>query len=688
MRLVYRIAPVVVALALALVFLFGLALAAPAAPAALPTQKGGFLPMGDAATRVAEIETGRPSLAVPNRRIISPSLQIIDRRIISPSAALAVITRRIISPAVAFAAPTKRIISPTVQVMQFNSSTQAWEPQGSLLYTDEGDATMAPSIDFGGASGREEWVAFAEVRSAMNNVKQIFVGEWNGMAWQVMSQPLNSDPTHNADHPALAAGAVPPIGTLLPWVAWEEDTPGGTRSIIARRFIPTAGPAPLEQWPRVGQPLNASGGQAGLPDLAFSGANNTVPWVVWQETSGAGVSHVYAARAVPDAESPGGYRWEVVGRQAGCAWPNDCALLINPADAALMPRVASGSLPGETVPTPWVTFVEQNGGRSEIHVMRLSLGNLQDPSDDHFVAVGGSVNASCLARRKLSGTNGSDPDIAVVGSVPHVTWTEERANGSQVYVCHLFDARPGQEIWDMDTGRDGVDAAAGSDAKAPVIASDGETPVVAWSEQSAATGKTAETAFHVSLRSPLGPAWGSTIPASDLSFLDESATLTTSCDHVNGWRQVQRIELALYDRQTESRVFYGKYVPGATPITGRISVEDPAHPDMCNPGQSGSICLGDVVIGTNSDIDVGDIVLNVGAMTAVSHGPVSPALDINWVFHFKRPAQYVHAINIVYNDTAAKSAVTTETDLFQTGSILVARLVGRLFLPVLESAYP
>ena len=57
------------------------------------------------------------------------------------------------------------------------------------------------------------------------------------------------------------------------------------------------------------------------PDIAFTGTNDSVPWVVWYETGGAGTTGlaandmVFAAKAESDTSAGvvGGFHWHAVG---------------------------------------------------------------------------------------------------------------------------------------------------------------------------------------------------------------------------------------------------------------------------------------------------------------------------------------------------------------------------------------
>ena len=141
-------------------------------------------------------------------------------------------------------------------------------------------------------------------------------------------------------------------------------------------------------------------------DVAFTGANDSVPWVVWYENSDHGNSNlptsllnadmVFAARAVPDTSGDGGFHWQVVGlgtagrsssqdilNTSGANGAGDCATgeaielqcsldadqtlsdaqALTDGNGAENPQVTAGTLvPGKPT-TPWITWDESNAQR-------------------------------------------------------------------------------------------------------------------------------------------------------------------------------------------------------------------------------------------------------------------------------------------------------------------------------------
>src|SRR5262249_19399011 len=151
-------------------------------------------------------------------------------------------------------------------------------------------------------------------------------------------------------------------------------------------------------------------------------------------------------------------------------------------------------------------------GISQIYVARLEGGR--------FRPVGGSLNLS-------PDDDASDPDIAFVGNVPHVTWSEMLDGVRHIYVSHLADSTPGAERWDIDSLDTGLNRQPAPDAPHPAISPNGVPPLVAWEE-----GDTPANVF-AAIRSPIGPAWGRNYPPfiriiSGTRFL---AVSQTSLDH-------------------------------------------------------------------------------------------------------------------------------------------------------------
>src|SRR5262249_13994752 len=142
--------------------------------------------------------------------------------------------------------------------------------------------------------------------------------------------------------------------------------------------------------------LNIDPTRSGVePDIAFTGANDTVAWVVWYEKEATEIDGlrsnemVFAAKIVADATADGGFHWRAVGNgTAGqvntldnsgthgfgaCAESQDaedaCALNAVANRDAEDPRVAAGTLTPGNPTVPWVVWSEDfDGGRHAIFV--------------------------------------------------------------------------------------------------------------------------------------------------------------------------------------------------------------------------------------------------------------------------------------------------------------------------------
>lgn len=610
-------------------------------------------------------------------------------------------------------------------------TAQTWTRRGDPLNSQIARNANNPAIDFAGPGGSMPWTAFVEGSSALTAANQILVRRFTDNQWQLTGVPrgdstavaLNRDPDRDANHPALASGA--PGDAALPWVAWDEEAPAGTRQIFASRAVTTTDPDALGgiRWQMVGLPdvggllgLNVDKTRNGLePDITMSGATSAEPWVVWYEAGGSveKARRVFAARGVSDASptTQGGFRWEVIGTEANCGADEvACTLNRNPDREAMSARVASGMLADEDVASPWVVYSEKSAASiSQIYVARLDRGaNPSDPGDDSFRPVGGSLNVS-------PGADAREPDIAFVGNVPHVVWSEDVGGLSRIVVKHLAVAVPGDERWDLDTGDAGLSRQDFQPAGRPVISSNGFTPYIAWEESGPLTN------IAVAHRYPEGPAWGSNYPryirvisgdrvlARDLGHPEKKlsiqrgsttaarpwanrlgpVTITTSCNHVNGWNNIREIHFMLRSRRQESSpaIFLAKYV--ATDAQGnaihKVFVEDPDHPGTFLPGVTPG--PGAIPISTKY------VTLHVEQMEIRQPSTSSPVLDITWPLVFEAPSllqDYEQSINIGYAKEPGRGLrapdseqMTVEfTGFFKVGEL--ATVGGRTMLPIIR----
>lgn len=567
-----------------------------------------------------------------------------------------------------------------VIVSKFVSATHSWVQQGGALNFNGANQATQPSLDFGGANHQTPWVTW---REKIAGTDRILAARFDGQQWTFTGASVNGAPSLNAPsdkfiyNPVLAVGATSTGTAPLPWIAWGQGD-GFSGHLEIRRAMSDATALGGISWQPLAAPTSPDIGYR--PDLVFSGPDNHLPWLAWSTFNDTGLTQVFVARAISDTASTGGWRWEKINRQANCqqATPaENCAL--NPAEHfANGIRIASGTLLGETQPTPWVAFAQlsDNGGQ-EIHVMRLDIGTPTDPNDDRFIPVGSAVNSECLQPDGLTAHNGAQPDLYFVGNVPHIAWVEQIKGIDQLLVCHLADARPGQERWDLDTITP-VNHHFNTSAAYPRLGSNGTTPYVAWQE-----GENPSQIF-VAHRTPDGPAWGRNYPpfirtiswsrnlvgqVFSTAGIERALapmgstrpfTLTTSCDHVNGWEQIKEIHFKIAN--TKLTAFSGKYVAASN----QVFIEDPEQP--------GSF-LGGFQPGAGQPIETSNVTFYIDQMRIRPHGAGSAALDIDWVMSFKDTLllqDVKQMIKIVYADGQS-------TGFFETGLL---SFDYRMYLPM------
>ncbi|MCW5851294.1 MAG: hypothetical protein KIT87_14555 [Anaerolineae bacterium] len=389
-----------------------------------------------------------------------------------------------------------------ILVKSFSYTTGAWDRRGAgSLNLDRSHIGERPALALVGrvGAGVAPWVAFNEVRPDQMAVPRYFwdsqvfvrrlVQDGTGEHWSVVGQnrgaggrllpSLNMDLGQNAANAALAVGPAPDQGgERAVWVAWDEDTRSNRqRQVYVRRAAPSDAPAVLGgyRWDLVGQP-RGPGGVPSLnvnpsrlaehPTLAFAGQNGVESWVVWQEselplanpriTDPTPIARLYSARAVPDASTGGGYRWET---QPTCPTDAACALNRNFQNHAVNPRLTAGSLAGEdpNQPTPWVVWQETVYETRDINFVPIRYSHIFVSRWDgaRWRAVGGPLNVAL-------DTEATNPDIRFVDHVPYVAWSEEKGKVydprtrryfrfAYVYVARLADATLGRERWELVT---------------------------------------------------------------------------------------------------------------------------------------------------------------------------------------------------------------------------------------------
>ncbi|HET6867876.1 MAG TPA: hypothetical protein VFH80_18325 [Solirubrobacteraceae bacterium] len=371
-----------------------------------------------------------------------------------------------------------------------------WVTQGKSLNISPNVEAEAPSIDFAGTGRTAPWTTWYEPNPALGGALQVFASRFSAAAnaWVPEGQDrgsgvpsLNIHIGKDAENPAVAGGAAVAGADPVPWVAWQEQDGNVNGSgnqdqiFVSKAVKQAAASAPcngfkpssaasvsLFCWQQVGlDRLDPNGGSSSTgdptlnidpsrngvePDIAFTGPNDTVGWVLWYEKDASHLGlrnneQVFAAKIVADPRADGGFNWRAVGNgtaaltetldttganglgacSASVAAEDACSLNANPAHDAEDVRVAAGTVTPGTATVPWAAWSEDQGnGVHAIFVSRLVGGS-------HFELFNGGAPVSSTRR------DATNPDITFVGNTPYVSWIEHRRGGVTGFVGH-FDA--------------------------------------------------------------------------------------------------------------------------------------------------------------------------------------------------------------------------------------------------------
>jgi hypothetical protein len=250
-----------------------------------------------------------------------------------------------------------------------------------------------------------------------------------------------------------------------PWVTWQETTNlpvSGKDQIFVERpigpasancdtvkpagvsdatgHVPAIGGFCVQQTgiPRVGSgaadpSLNIDPTRDGIePDIAFTGNQDSVPWVVWYEKGPSAISGLqsnemlFAAKGISDGVGAnGGFHWVSVGSQlsgtldttgtngfgncaASATNEEQCSLNKNPLKDAEDPRVAAGTMNPANPTVPWVAWDEDLGGVKQVFVSRL----MGTGASAHFQLVNNGAPIS------IGANDSTRPDITFSGNTP------------------------------------------------------------------------------------------------------------------------------------------------------------------------------------------------------------------------------------------------------------------------------
>ena len=437
------------------------------------------------------------------------------------------------------------------------------------LNFDQATDGEAPSIDFAGAGRTVPWASWYESTSGTgfgadnvfasrfdntadaNQGKWIFEGQGRGLGGGSVQVPsLNIHTNRDAENPSVAGGSASAGGTPTPWVTWQEtDGSAGTKQIFTSKSVrpvtpptcPADGVNPAKPasaagavatfcWQQVGierlvsgqgsppnntvdPSLNVDTTRNGVePDIAFAGASDTVPWVVWYEegvsgTTGPNALHdnemVFAAKALAPGSPPptgtvdGGFDWTVVGssqqgildEMAGCAASptseGNCSLNKTPSQDAEDPRVAAGTMNSANPTVPWVAWDEgPHNGVKQVFVSRL----VGSGSSAHFELANGGAPISTGA------ASSTRPDITFSGNTPYVTWREDVGGGNaKAFTGHFVDAA--NPTFVLDSGEVSVTPTGQADVREPISSSCTANPFNA--DGSACQGGASGTPFFL-----------------------------------------------------------------------------------------------------------------------------------------------------------------------------------------------
>lgn len=263
--------------------------------------------------------------------------------------------------------------------------------------------------------------------------------------------------------------------------------------------------------------LNVDPSRDGIePDIAFTGANDAVPWVVWYETGASTLpglhanEMVFAAKGVADGAADGGFHWVAVGSQlsatldtsganpfgtcaASAANEGQCSLNTDPNANAEGPRVAAGTMNPANPTVPWVAWAEASGGHRQVFVSRL----VGTGAAAQFQLANGGAPISAGA------ADSTRPDITFSGNTPYVSWREDVGGGvERAFVGHFVTAA--NPTFVLDESDVPLTPSAQADVREPISSSCTANPFNA--DGAACQGAAVGTPFFLSTNgtSPLG----------------------------------------------------------------------------------------------------------------------------------------------------------------------------------------
>ena len=343
----------------------------------------------------------------------------------------------------------------------------------SSLNFDQNKDAEAPSIDFAGAGRTVPWATWYEDDTDPFGHEEIFASRFDPVQdkWVFAGQgrPGDGDPpvlnirtNKDAENPEVAGGNAAGDTTKPgPWIIWQEIGPSRNQIFVVeadraghdrlpgrhqarrrragRRLLLAAGRRRALADPNPREPsLNVDPRRAGIePDIAFTGANDAVPWAVWYEVNdgrfGVNNERVFAAKAVAGATAvrhrrrrlplgggrqrhrrrPGARHLRPEQRRtvpATKAAENACTLNSDVDADAEDPKVAAGTM------TAGTRRCRGSSGRRTSTASRIFVSRLVGGT--HFeVANGGEPISSADG-------DAANPDITFAKNTPYVSYRQ------------------------------------------------------------------------------------------------------------------------------------------------------------------------------------------------------------------------------------------------------------------------
>ena len=365
------------------------------------------------------------------------------------------------------------------------------------------------------------------------------------------ANPVSEDPNADSMGPSLADLSGNPR------IAWRESAGSSGYQIRASRYDGTLfDPRP---WRRILNPPNPDNNNVpdpistspeGPPSLAMVPApddpSRLEPWIAWKEYPAVDAGGIRVSRFA-------GGRWQRVGT------------VLNDSNISL-PATNIATIGGQA----YVAWAEAAGPGNpyKIRVKRFVAGPDEASSAWQEVGTAGSINIS-------STQDATNPDIADVGGVPYVAWTENDGTNDEIRVKR-FDGTSWVEV---GSGASPINRSPTENGDSPSLASVGGVPYVAWKERNELVGLTRIYSRRIS-----GISWG------DLEQVNPSEGRNAdspSLASIGGVAYVAWIENNGTNRvvgvSRRAGDFQWQQVGGASPLN-RQAGEDAYDPEMASIG--------------------------------------------------------------------------------------------------------